>query len=172
TGAAVPSLGRLESEALELMLRYPGLAEELPTDEPLPFAGAVAQQLAEALHERAATSAGNGQTDPGADLEAFVNGLDLATGAVARELLQAAALDSAEPSLDPSEAREVLRICLLRLRVERLEEALRDGRILLEEAQREGDRGRLEEIEKRIDRLGREKAEATREMHTPAIAPV
>jgi hypothetical protein len=56
--------------------------------------------------------------------------------------------------------------------VERLEEALRDGRILLEEAQREGDRGRLEEIEQRIDRLGREKAEATREMHTPAMAPV
>jgi DNA primase len=171
-GAAVPSLGRLESEALELMLRYPGLAAEMPTDEPLPFAGAVARQLADALRERAATSAGNGQTDPSADLEAFVNGLDPATGAVARELLQAVALDSAEPSLDPSEAREVLRICLLRLRVERLDEALRDGRILLEEAQREGDRGRLEEIEQRIDRLGREKAEATREMHTPAIAPV
>jgi hypothetical protein len=171
-GAAVPSLGRLESEALELMLRYPGLVAEMSADEPLPFAGAVARQLADALRERAATGTGNGQTDPGADLEAFVNGLDPATGAVARELLQAAALDSAEPSLDPSEAREVLRICLLRLRVERLEEALRDGRILLEEAQREGDRGRLEEIEQRIDRLGREKAEATREMHTPAIAPV
>jgi len=171
TGATVPSLGRLESEALELMLRYPGLAAEMPPDEPLPFAGAVARQLADALRERA-TSAGNGQTDPGADLEAFVNGLDPATGAVARELLQAAAVDSAEPSLDPSEAREVLRICLLRLRAERLDEALRDGRILLEEAQREGDRGRLEEIEQRIDRLGREKAEATRQMHTPAIAPV
>jgi hypothetical protein len=154
------------------MLRYPGLAAEMPPDEPLPFAGAVARQLADALREQVATSAGNGQTDPGADLEAFVNGLDPATGAVARELLQAAALDSAEPSLDPSEAREVLRICLLRLRVERLEEALRDGRILLEEAQREGDRGRLEEIEQRIDRLGREKAEATRAMHTPAITPV
>ena len=172
TGAAVPSLGRLESEALELMLRYPGLAAELPTDEPLPFAGAVARQLADALRERAASSAGNGQGDPGADLEAFVSGLDPATGAVARELLQAAALDSAEPSLDPSEASEVLRICLLRLRVERLDEALRDGRILLEEAQREGDRSRLDEIEQRIDRLGREKAEATREMHAPAIAPV
>ena len=111
-------------------------------------------------------------TDAVADLEAFVNGLDPATGSVARELLQAAALDSAEPNLDPTEAREVLRICLLRLRVERLDEALRDGRILLEEAQREEDKGRLEEIEQRIDRLGREKAEATREMHTPAMAPV
>jgi len=171
-GAAVPSLDRLESEALELMLRYPGLAAELPRDETLPFAGAVARQLADALRERAAAGAGIGQADPVADLEAFVNSLDPATGAVARELLQAAALDSTEPSLDPPEAREVLRICLLRLRVERLDEALRDGRILLEEAQRDGDRGRLEEIEQRIDRLGREKAEATREMHTPATAPV
>ena len=169
---AVPSLGRLESEALELMLRYPRLAAELPPDEQLPFAGAVARQLAGALRERATTGAGNGQTDPAADLEAFVSGLDPATGSVARELLQAAALDSAEPSLDSSEAREVLRICLLRLRVERLDEALRDGRILLEEAQREGDRGRLEEIEQRIDSLGRKKADATREMHTPAMAPV
>jgi DNA primase len=171
-----PSLGTLESEALELMLRYPTLAaelpEELPADEPLPFAGAVARQLASALRERAATiSAGNGQGEPGAALEAFVNGLDPATGAIAKELLEAAALDSGEPSLDPAEAREVLRTCLLRLRVERLEEALRDGRLLLEEAQREGDRGRLDEIEQRIDRLGREKAEATRAMHMPATSP-
>ena len=166
-----PSLGRLESEALELMLRYPALAAELPSDQPLPFAGAVARQLAAAIRERATTSS-NGQADATADLEAFVSGLDPATGSVARELLRAAAVDSAEPSLQPSEAREVLRICLLRLRVERLDEALKDGRILLEEAQRDGDSGRLEEIEQRIDRLGREKAEATSEMHTPAMAPV
>ena len=176
TDRPAPSLGTLESEALELMLRYPTLAaelpEELPADVPLPFAGAVARQLASALRERATTiSEGNGQGEPGAALEAFVNGLDPATGAVATELLEAAALDSGEPSLDPAEAREVLRTCLLRLRVERLEEALRDGRLLLEEAQREGDRGRLEEIEQRIDRLGREKAEATRAMHMPATSP-
>ena len=115
-------------------------------------------------------SAGDGQADQGAALEEFVGGLDPATGAVARELLEAAALDSGEPVLDPVEAREVLRTCLLRLRVERLDEALRDGRLLLEEAQREGDHGRLEEIEQRIDRLGREKAEATRAMHTPATS--
>jgi len=169
--AQAPSLGTLESEALELMLRNPRLAGELPADEILPFAGAVARQLASALRERAATmSAGDGQADQGAALEEFVGGLDPATGAVARELLEAAALDSGEPVLDPVEAREVLRTCLLRLRVERLDEALRDGRLLLEEAQREGDHGRLEEIEQRIDRLGREKAEATRAMHTPATS--
>jgi len=171
TGAPAPSLGTLESEALELMLRYPTLAAELPADEALPFAGAVARQLAAALRERASTmSMGDGQADPAAALETFVGGLDPATGAVARELLGAAALDSGEPTLDPVGAREVLRTCLLRLRVERLDEALRDGRLLLEEAQREGDHGRLEEIEQRIDRLGREKAEATREMHTPATS--
>ncbi|TMB50804.1 MAG: DNA primase [Chloroflexi bacterium] len=171
SGAPSPSLGTLESEALELMLRYPTLATELPVDEMLPFAGAVARQLASALRERAATmSQGDGQADQGAALEAFVGGLDPATGAVARELLEAAALDSGEPALDPVEAREVLRTCLLRLRVERLDEALRDGRLLLEEAQRERDHGRLEEIEQRIDRLGREKADATRAMHTPATS--
>ena len=172
-GASAPasSLGTLESEALELMLRNPRLAGELPADEILPFAGAVARQLASALRERAATmSAGDGQADQSAALDAFVGGLDPATGAVARELLEAATLDSVEPVLDPVEAREVLRTCLLRLRVERLDEALRDGRLLLEEAQREGDHGRLEEIEQRIDRLGREKAEATRAMHTPATS--
>src|SRR5947208_3103935 len=172
-GASAPasSLGTLESEALELMLRNPRLAGELPADEILPFAGAVARQLASALRERAATmSAGDGQADQSAALEEFVGGLDPATGAVARELLEAASLDSGEPALDPVEAREVLRTCLLRLRVERLDEALRDGRLLLEEAQRERDHGRLEEIEQRIDRLGREKADATRAMHTPATS--
>ena len=125
------------------------------------------------LRERAATiSTSDGRADAGAALEAFVGGLDPATGAVARELLEAAARDSDEPSLDPGEAREVLRTCLLRLRVERLDEGLRDGRLLLEEAQREGDQPRLAEIEQRIDRIGREKAELTRAMHTPATVPV
>jgi DNA primase len=172
-GASLPplSLGALESEALELMLRYPALAAEMPEDEPMPFAGAVASQLAAALQERA-RSLQDGDGGDVASLEAFVAVLDPATGAVAREILETAALNAAEPSLDPDEAREVLRTCLLRLRVERIDEALRDGRLLLEEAQREGDHGRLEEIEQRIDRLGREKAEATRAMHTPATSPV
>jgi DNA primase len=167
-----PSLGALESEALELMLRHPTLAAELSADQPLPFAEAVARELAAALLERAhalETDANAPGPDSGVSLETFVAGLDPATGALARELLGAA--DPGEPSLELEEARDVLRTCLLRLRVERIEEALRDGRLLLEEAQREGDRGRLDEIEQRIDGLGREKAEATRAMHTPATSP-
>jgi hypothetical protein len=64
----------------------------------------------------------------------------------------------------------VLRVTLLRLRVARLDEDLRDGRLLLEEAQREGDGARLATLEQQISQLGREKAEATRAMQEPAGA--
>jgi hypothetical protein len=53
--------------------------------------------------------------------------------------------------------------------VARLEEDLRDGRLLLEEAQHEGDRSRLEAIEQQIIRLGREKDEVTKAMRSPAV---
>ena len=89
-----------------------------------------------------------------------------------RELLAAAIRDSGEPSLDPAEAREVLRTCLLRLRVERLDEARRDATLLLDDAQREGDAGRHKEIEQEINRLSREREELTKAMHTPTTASV
>ena len=57
---------------------------------------------------------------------------------------------------------------VLRLREARLEEDLRDGRLLLEEAQRDGDRERLATIEQEIIQLGREKAEVTKAMREPA----
>src|SRR5205085_11728149 len=114
-----------------------GLAAGASEDGPLPFADAVASQLARAIRQRASTTgAMDGQPDPGVQLEAFVGGLDPATGDIARELLAAAVRDSDEPSLDPAEAREVLRTCLLRLRVERLDEARRDATLLLDDAQR------------------------------------
>jgi DNA primase len=164
-GANGRPLDPLEAEALELMLRYPAMAADLPwdgsADEALPFREAVALQLARTLRER-------GTEMNATALESFVAGLDPASGALAQDLLAASARTD-EPRLDPDEAREVLRTCLLRLRVGRIEEALRDGRLLLEEAQREGDSSRLAEIEQRIDRLGREKAESTKAMRTPAI---
>jgi DNA primase len=162
----------LEAEALELMLRHPALAADaslvMTIEEPPPFREAVAQQLARALRQRAVET--NAPEADGADgaMEAFIAGLDPASAALARSVLGGSD-QSDEPMLDLEEAREVLRTCLLRLRVERIEEALRDGRLLLEEAQRDGDRSRLEEIEQRIDRLGREKAETTKAIRTPAI---
>jgi DNA primase len=161
----------LEAEALELVLRYPTLAAELPTDEPMPFREAVAVQLATALRERATARADDGEvpaTNEAQALDAWVGTLDAASAGLARELLATAAAGHDEPALDTDEAREVLHTCLLRLRVERIDESLRDGRLLLEEAQREGNPVRLAEIEQRIDRLGREKAEATRAIRAPA----
>jgi DNA primase len=157
------SIGPLEAEALELMLRYPTvvgeLQAELPAGEPLPFREAVARQLATALCQR-----------EGDALESFVSGLDPASADLAREVLSAAAQAGDEPSLDPDEAREVLRTCLLRLRADRVEEQLRDLRSLLDEAQREGDQDRLTDIEQHITGLGRQKAELTKALRTPALA--
>lgn len=157
----------LEIEALGLLLSHPMLAAEGGGNGSLPFRDATALALARAWQARVASADG----DPvAADLEDFVSKLDPASAELARALLVRAAEAGEEGRLDPDQAREVLRITLLRLRVARLEEDLRDGRLLLEEAQHEGDRTRLETIEQQIIRLGREKAEVTKAMRTPAEA--
>jgi DNA primase len=160
--APKPSIGALEAEALELMVRYPALASQLDDTQPLPFRSAVAQQLAAVLAAKA--RAGNGET---VTLETLVAELDPATAGLASELAAGSATED-EPPLELAAAEETLRVCLLRLREERIDEAMRDGRLLLEDAQRDADGPRLAEIEQRIDRLGREKAEVTRAMRTPA----
>jgi DNA primase len=169
---APPLLTPLEAETIQLLLLNPAAVAELDHlevtdgDGRLPFRDAVALSLIGAWRQRTA----DGVTSD--DLEAFVASLDLATAGLARSLLADVARTEAGPRLSGDEAREALRTCLLRLRTARIEEAIRDGRLLLEEAQREGDRGRLESIEQQIMRLGREKAEVTRTMREPARAGV
>jgi DNA primase len=160
-------LAPLEAEAISLLLRYPGLAADLP-DGPLPLRDAMASALASAW--RAYLADGGGATVDGSRLEAFVATLDPASAELARDLLARIGATEGREGLEADVAPRVLRVTLLRLRIQRLEEDLRDGRLLLEEAQREGDRARLEAIEQQLIRLGREKAEATREMHEPAEA--
>ncbi len=177
--AADQVLGPLEREALELLLRYPGLAAELD-DDPLPFSEAIGAQLARSLRERARGAAAEGRlpvTAEAADLETFIGGLDPASAALARGLLAGATGRrddagrwSSEPQLDPATAREDLRICLLRLQVLRIEEELHDARVLLEEAQREGERARQVEIEQAIGGLHRRREAITKVMRTPAEA--
>lgn len=157
--APVP-LTPLESEALILLLRYPTLASEVG-DEPLPLRDEAARTLGSAWLA-AVREAG---TTP--DREAFVASLDAATADLARSLL--ASGGSGDPPLDADTARDALRSCLLRLRVERIDERLRNGRLLLEEAQRDSDGARLEQIERQMDQLGRQKAEVTRAMREPAV---
>ncbi len=170
-------LGPLEREALELLLRFPVLAAELE-DDPLPFGEAIAIQLARALRERARSAAAAGELPAraeAADLDAFIGSLDPASASLARDLLAGAAGRrdesgrwSSEPPLDPVTAREDLRICLLRLGVLRIEEELRDARVLLEEAQREGEQGRLAEIETAIGGLHRRREALTKAIRMPA----
>ena len=160
-----PALGSLETEALALLLRYPALVGELPAGGSLPFHDAAAAALAEQWRQRVQDG---GVT--AADLEAFVAQLDPATAGLARELLSlVASSDQAEP-LDAERARAALRTVLLRLRVARIDESMRDGRLLLEEAQREEDPERLDALEQRIVQLGHEKADVTRAMQNPAPA--
>lgn len=157
----------LEAELLTLLFTYPSLVAELPADVPVPLRDATGLALAAAWRSHVNSSTGAGV---GAEaLEAFVAGLDPGSAELAQDLLAriAAARDD---RLDPETASRVLRSTLLRLRILRLEEDLRDGRLLLEEAQRDGDSERLAAIEQRLIQLGREKAEATREMHEPPVA--
>jgi DNA primase len=155
----------LELEALGLLLRFPALAKETPANGALPFRDATAGALVHAWQERLADVNG---VPTAADLEGFVAGLDPASADLARDLLAGLAEGGNDAALDLDAARGVLRVTLLRLREARLEEDLRDGRLLLEEAQRDGDRDRLATIEQRIIQLGREKAEVTRAMRQPA----
>jgi DNA primase len=163
------SLSRLEVDTLQLLLRYPGSVEVLQAgydgDGRLPFRDAIAVSIVESWRSWLGE-----HPDGQRDLEGFVASLDPATAALARGLLAGLSHGDGDPRLDPDAAAEALRTCLLRLRAMRIEEAIRDGRLLLEEAQREEDRSRLAEIEQQIMRLGREKAEVTRTIRAPAIA--
>ena len=152
----------VEAEALGLLLRYPRLVSEL-ADEPLPFRDAAA--IALVGNWRLAVQAAGESSLP--DVERFVAGLDPATAEMARSVLHRLAAGD-EQRLESEQAVAALRTCLLRLRIARIEESLRDGRLLLEEAQRDQDHGRLQDLELQITALGREKADATRKLREPA----
>jgi len=156
---------RLEREALALLLRHPALASELAGEDPLPFRDATAAALVQAWRERVATGGGTA-----ADLEAFVGSLDPGSAGLARDVLGQLASSGSSVPLAEEDAGAELRVCLLRMRVARIDEAMHDGRLLLEEAQRDADQGRLQALEQQITQLGRQKADATKAMREPAPA--
>jgi DNA primase len=155
----------LEVEALGMLLRYPALVREVAGNGALPFRDATAVALVRAWQERVAATDG---VPTSADLERFLADLDPASADLARDLLARLAEGGENGVFDLEAARGVLRVTVLRLREARLEEDLRDGRLLLEEAQRDGDQERLATIEQQIIQLGREKAEVTKAMREPA----
>jgi DNA primase len=154
-------LDPIETETLALLFRHPGLTAEHTTN-PLPFGRPVATALADAWSAWIIEHASNGSTD----LEGFLAELDPISSELARAVIQSA---SVGPKLDPPLAAEALRVCRLRLRRARIEEAIGDGRRSLEDAERDGDRELLQQIETHITQLGREKAEVTRLLATPAV---
>jgi DNA primase len=165
-GSARLPIGGLEAELLGLLFRYPSLVSELPDE--LPLGDATARALGIAWRSRA-SAAGASASATAAELEAFVGELDAASADLARDLLgRMAAAGASVLQFDQEMARAALRVTLLRLREQRVDERIRSGRVLLEEAQRDGDRTRLQEIERKLDELGREKADVTKAMREPA----
>ena len=158
-------LAPLERETLSLLLRYPALTAELPTDGQLPFRDAATSALAAAWRARVVDG---GST--AADLEAFVGGLDPATAGLARDLLVHLAANGNGATLDPAEARAQLRTCLVRLRRERIDEAAHDGQLLLAEAQRDGDREQIQALNEQLNQLRQERNTVDKEMESPAQA--
>ena len=167
-GAATPAvegLGPLEREALSLLLRYPALTADLPQEGPLPFRDAATGALVTAWRERVAQGDATA-----ADLEAFVGGLDPATAGIARDLLAHLAANGDAAPLDAAEARSQLRTCLVRLRKERINEAVHDGQLLLVEAQRDGDQEQVQTLNEQLNRLRKERNAVDQEMESPADA--
>ena len=151
-------LTALERQALTLLLLSPGLTRELDGDEPLPLRDASAHALAKAWREHVAAEAS-------ADLDRFVAQLDPATADLARSLLASARSRAA--MLEAVTAREELRVCLVRLRIERTEERLDDLQALIRAAADESN-DEIRDLERRFQELTREREQLVREMRGPA----
>jgi DNA primase len=161
--ASGPGPNAIEREALGLLLRYPALTADLPLDGPLPFRDAATGALVTAWRERVAQGGATA-----ADLEAFVGSLDPATAGLARDLLAHLAANGNAAPLDASEARAQLRTCLVRLRKERINEAVHDGQLLLAEAQRDGDQEQVQALNQQLNQLREERNAVDKEMEAPA----
>jgi DNA primase len=158
-----PRLGPLEREALTLLLLNPSLAAELPEGEALPIRDEAGRTLGEAW--RSAASEGGGTRD----LEAFVAGLDAATGDLARSLLASARARGVRP--DAESDREALRVCLLRLRVNETEARMSDLQALIRaSAEDDDDTPDIRVLELQFQALTREREQLMRAIRGPALA--
>ena len=146
---------------MTLLLLSPTLAAELDPGERLPFRDESAQVLGDAW--RAAVAA---EGTP--DLERFVAGLDPATADLARSMLASARTRGARP--DSTSDREELRVCLVRMRIQRAEEQLDDLQALIHAAADDETSTDILELEQRFQGLTREREQLVREMKEPAMA--
>ena len=156
---AGPQLSPLEREALTLLLLNPALAAERSEDPRLPFRDESAQALGAAWIEAAA-----GAARP--ELEAFVASLDPATSDLARGLLSSARARGMRA--DTETDREALRVCLLRLRKERVQERLTDLAALISIGSRDPDHDDLHGLERQFQVLHLEREQLEQEINPSA----
>ncbi|HEX7172711.1 MAG TPA: DNA primase [Candidatus Limnocylindria bacterium] len=154
-------LSPLEREALTLLLLNPAIAAELPDDEPVPIRDEAGRELATAW--RAAVAGGSAR----ADLEAWVGGLDAATGDLARSLLASARARGVRP--DHETDREALRVCLLRLRIGEAESRLSDLQALIRASAEDEDENDIRGLEQQFQELTREREQLMRAIRAPAV---
>jgi DNA primase catalytic core len=156
-----PQLNPLEREALTLLLLNPGLAAELPEGVPVPIRDEAGRELASAW--RAAVAAGSSRTD----LEAWVGGLDPATGDLARSLLASARARGMRPDLETD--REALRVSLLRLRIGETESRMSDLQALIHASAEDGETTDIRVLEQQFQALTRDREQLMRETRGPAV---
>ena len=157
---AEPMLQPLEREALTLLLLNPGLAAE-QDGQPLPLRDEWARALGEAWI--IAVRAG----DQRPQLEAFVASLDAASGELARSLLASARARGVVADLDVD--REALRVTLLRLRKEQVQERLADLQALISVGAQDPDRSAFQDLERQFQVLHLEREQLEQAIKPPAV---
>jgi DNA primase len=163
-GDTGPRLTPLEREVLTLLLVDPVLAAERASDPQLPLRDESARAL------WAAWSAAVTSPDGRPELEAFVAGLDPATGALATDLLTSARSRGVRPDLETD--RETLRVVLLRLRKERVQERLADLQALIGVGTRDGENDNdndIGELERQFHVLTLEREELEQAINPAAV---
>jgi DNA primase len=157
-----PRLTALEREALTLLLIDPVLASEEVGEPQLPLGDESARALWEAWRSAVASPGGR------PELEAFVASLDPATGALARDLLASARARGVRADLETD--REALRVVLLRLRKERVQERLVDLQALISlGAHDDNDNDDIGELERQFQVLHLEREQLEQAINPAAV---
>ncbi len=158
--ADAAGLGALEREALMLLLLNPALAAE-QAGERLPIRDSSGLALAEAWIGAVSSAGGR------PELDAFVSGLDPVTGELARGLLASARARMVRPDLETD--REALRVCLLRLRKEQLQDRLADLQSLISVGAGATDGTDLHDLERQFQVLHLEREQLEQAINPSAV---
>jgi hypothetical protein len=159
-GAEGPRLSSLEREALTLLLVDSVLAAEQ--------AGATLPLRDESARALWASWSSSLAAPERLDLEAFVATLDPATAALARDLLASARARGVRADLETD--REALRVVLLRLRKERVQERLTDLQALISVGGRDdNDNEDISELERQFQVLHLEREQLEQAINPAAV---